>query len=106
MGYTVVRKLLRLQEGWKIGPLYANNSMIAQSLYQAVFNKVSIEDPTAGISITIPYGDLPNPDTIVIVRNIPAMVDTLTTCRVYTHGIPPGLQLQKIFATTCSEIGL
>ena len=32
VGYTVVRKTLRPQDGWKIGPLYADNSNIAQSL--------------------------------------------------------------------------
>ena len=45
VGYTVVRTTLRQEDGWKVGPLFADNSQIAKSLYQAVSQQVSKEDP-------------------------------------------------------------
>lgn len=104
VGYTVVRKTLRPQDGWKIGPLYADTSKIAQSLYQAVFKRICMEEPTAIINITVPFGDLPNPDALEIIMGLSPQEDDLTTSRVYKHGIPSGLQLQKIFGATCSEL--
>ena len=72
--------------------------------YQAVFNRIAIKEPAAIVNVTVPFGDLPNPDALEIVRGLSAQADDLTTSRVYRHGIPSGLQLHKIFGATCSEI--
>ena len=55
--------------------------------------------------MTVPYGDLPNPDALQIIRDLSAKEDNLATSHVYTHGIPSGLQLNKIFGIASSEVG-
>ena len=56
VGYSVVRSTLRKEEGWKIGPCYADNPLIARSLYQDLLIKISVSDPKAVIDVTVPYG--------------------------------------------------
>ena len=57
LGYTVVRSTFRPEDGWKIGPLFAENSEIAKSLYKTVFQRVAAEDPKGVVSIDVPYGN-------------------------------------------------
>ena len=56
VGYSVVRSTLRKEEGWKIGPCYAENSLIARSLYQDMLIKVSACDHQAVIDVNVPHG--------------------------------------------------
>ena len=98
VGYTVVRSTLRQDDGWRIGPLFADNSQIAKSLYQEVFRQVSIVDPKGTITIHVPHGT-----PLEMIEEVPSIESTLIL-RMYKNGIPPNLPLSKVFAHTSLEI--
>ena len=107
VGYVVVRTTLSTtfrEDGWSIGPLFADNSQIAKSLYQRVFESVASEDPEAIISNDVPLGDPLNPDALRIANQLcgrPAR----TITRMYKKSMPPGALSMKIFGITTSQIG-
>ena len=98
VGYTVVRTL-RDKHSWRIGPLFADNSQIAKSLYRTVIDKVAITDPSAAMFVDVPTGDLPNPEASTIMRELSA-TPTRSTIRVYAKNVPSKLQLSRIFGMT------
>ena len=104
VGYIVVRTTLKQGDGWKIGPLFADNSQIARGLYRAVFDKVTAEDPTGVVTVDVPFGDTTNPDALQIAKELSAR-PVFTTVRMYNKGVPSSMQLKKIFGLTTVEIG-
>ena len=70
VGYTVVRTTLKSGDGWRIGPLFADNSQIARNLYREACSNVAAEDPRGIIAVDVPYGDLINPDALKIVKEL------------------------------------
>ena len=93
IGYTVVRKTLRPEDGWMIGPLYADNVHIAKILYETVFERVSVDDPRGMVTINVPHGNALN-----LARQIPSK-EIATFVRMYRqqtsskNNMPP----EKIF---------
>ena len=104
VGYTVVRTTLKRGDGWRIGPLFADNAEIARSLYREACGKVAAEDPQGIITADVPYGDLINPDTLKVVKEMSAIL-TFKCVRHYGKGIPLSMPLQKLFAITSLSIG-
>jgi hypothetical protein len=104
VGYTVVRTTLKREDGWRIGPLFADNAEIARSLYREACVKVAAEDPQGIIAVDVPYGDLINPDALKIVKELSG-IPTFKCARIYTKGIPASMPLQKLFGITAIEIG-
>ena len=104
VGYTVVRTTLKREDGWRIGPLFADNAEIARSLYREACSKVAAEDPQGIIAVDVPYGDLINPDALKIVKELSG-IPTFKCARIYTKGIPASMPLQKLFGITAIEIG-
>ena len=74
VGYTVVRTTLKRGDGWRIGPLFADNTEIARSLYREACGKVAAEDPQGLITADVPYGDIINPDTLKVVEEMSAIL--------------------------------
>ena len=106
VGYTVVRTTLKKGDGWKIGPLFADNAEIARSLYREACGKVAAEDPQGIIAVDVPYGDLVNPDALKMVKELSGIpVPKVKGVRVYTKGIPSNMPLQKLFGITTLELG-
>ena len=104
VGYTVVRTTLKREDGWRIGPLFADNAEIARSLYREACGKVGVEDPQGIITADVPYGDLVNPDALKLVKEMSAKL-TFKCVRLYTKDIPSHMPLQKLFAITSLSIG-
>ena len=102
VGYTVVRTTLRSGDGWRIGPLFADNFQIARHLCQDACGKVAAEDPGA---VDVPYGDHVNPDALKMVNELSGSPQPLKCVRVYSKGIPSGMPLQKLFGITSLEFG-
>lgn len=93
-GYTVVR---RCREGWKIGPLAADNSVIARRLYDAAAAHATRGEPL--------FLDVPecNPAAKALVAELgPAPM--FETARMYT-GPDPAVDLSKLFGVTTFELG-
>ena len=103
VGYSVVRSTLRKEEGWKIGPCYADNSLIARSLYQDMLIKVASSDPHAVIDITIPSGQHFVKETVGIVKQLQGKLVSQSV-RIYFGGTPE-ISFKNIFATTNSQLG-
>jgi GNAT superfamily N-acetyltransferase len=93
-GYTVIR---RCGEGWKIGPLSADDAVIARRLYDAAATHAG-----AGEAILI---DVPeaNPASTSFLSTLDA-VSVFETARMYT-GPDPAVQLAKLFGVTTLELG-
>ena len=104
VGYVVVRTTIKQEEGWRIGPVFADNSLIARNLYRAVFDKVAAEDPSGIVAVDVPYGDIVNPEALQIVKELSG-TPSFKCVRLYTKGIPSGIPLKKIFGLTTIEIG-
>jgi hypothetical protein len=104
VGYTVVRTTLKSGDGWRIGPLFADNSQIARCLYREACNNVAAEDPRGIIAVDVPYGDLINPDALKIAKELSG-VPTIKCVRMYKKDIPSSMPLQKLFGITTLELG-
>ena len=104
VGYAVVRTTLRKEDGWRIGPLFADNSQIARGLYNDMCTKVAVEDPRAVIAVDVPYGNLTNPDTLKLVNELSGK-PSFKCMRMYRKGVPSGMPVQNIFGITAIEIG-
>jgi GNAT superfamily N-acetyltransferase len=94
-GYTVVR---RCREGWKIGPLAADNSAIARRLYDAAATHATQGEPL--------FLDVPecNPGAKALLAAIGPTNPMFETARMYT-GPDPAVDLSKLFAVTTFELG-
>jgi GNAT superfamily N-acetyltransferase len=93
-GYTVVR---RCQEGWKIGPLAADEPIVARRLYEA-----AAAHALHGESIFV---DVPeaNPGTNAFLAEL-GLTPVFETARMYT-GPDPEIELPKLFGVTTFELG-
>lgn len=92
-GFAVVRKLI---SDYKIGPLFADNGVIAEELYKACLNAVQDEQL---------YIDIPvcNTDAVQLVKKYDA-VYVFECARMY-HGNPPAIDMNKVFGITSFELG-
>ena len=104
VGYAVVRKMLREEEGWKIGPCFADNSVIARSLYSDLCEKVADASPDAVIAACVPCSDIFDQEALKIVVELSGR-PKLMLARLYRYGIHLGMSLKKIFALTPPELG-
>ena len=105
IGYAVVRSALINQEGWIIGPLFADNSQIARDLYRAVIEGVKAQGSGKCIMVYVPHGAGCHPESLSIAVRELAGVEVLQEIRMFTQGVPPNLPLAKIFAITSPELG-
>jgi len=92
-GFAVVRKLI---SGYKIGPLFAGNSAIAEELYKACLNAV----PGEQLYIDIPVS---NTGAVQLVKKYNATY-VFECARMY-HGNPPAIDMNKVFGITSFELG-
>ncbi len=92
-GFSVVRKV---SNGFKIGPLFADNAAIAEELYRASLNSVIGE---------VLYIDIPmsNNEAIKIVKKYNAKY-VFECARMY-YGDIPQTDVQKVFGITTFELG-
>jgi len=93
-GYGVIRKC---RTGYKIGPLYAENSKLAESLFVALKSKVE--------SSELVYLDVPevNKGAVALAEDH-NMTISFETARMYTKEIP-NIPIEHIFGVTSFEIG-
>ena len=93
-GYGVIRPC---RAGYKIGPLYADNPDLANTLFQALKSKVS--------SFETVYLDVPEPNSeAVALAEQHGMSIVFETARMYT-GEAPDIPLHHVFGVTSFEIG-
>jgi ribosomal protein S18 acetylase RimI-like enzyme len=93
-GYTVVR---RCCEGWKIGPLAADDAMIARRLYDAAAAHAASGD---AIFVDVPQANH-GAQCLVALLNLEPVFET---ARMYT-GPDPAIDLEKLFGVTSFELG-
>jgi hypothetical protein len=93
-GYGVIRPCGR---GYKIGPLFADNALLAEKLLLNLIASLSPGTPF--------YLDVPGPNTPAInLTGRYAMQPVFGTARMYT-GEDPGFSLEKVFGVTTFELG-
>jgi GNAT superfamily N-acetyltransferase len=93
-GYTVVR---RCREGWKIGPLAADDSVIARRLYEAAAAHAPCDEP---LFLDVPEGN-PGMKSFLAALSLTPLFET---ARMYT-GPDPAIELPKLFGVTTFELG-
>lgn len=93
-GYGVIRKCF---QGYKIGPLFANSPLIAQSLFEAFCAKIN-EGP---IYLDIPE---PNKNAQRLVKDN-QMNQKFEVIRMYRNGIPDVNLGEGIYGVTTFELG-
>ncbi|MCZ4251131.1 GNAT family N-acetyltransferase [Pseudoalteromonas shioyasakiensis] len=93
-GYGVIRKC---QNGFKIGPLFADSPQLAESLFLALKSKASASDAI--------FLDTPeiNQAAVALAQKYNMQV-SFETARMYTND-SPSLPLNRIFGVTSFEIG-
>lgn len=93
-GYGLLR---RCRTGFKIGPLFAEDGRVAESLFSALAGRADRGSPI--------YLDVPEPNSSALsLAARHGMAETFETARMYTRG-DPGLPLGKIFGLTTFELG-
>lgn len=92
-GYGMIRLC---RQGYRIGPLFADEPILAEQLLQGLMAKV----PSVPVFLDVP--DL-NIKAINLVENY-SMQPVFETARMYTHQ-PPNLPVDHIFCTTTLELG-
>ena len=93
-GFGVLRAC---RAGYKIGPLFADDEMIALQLYAALTAEV---EPGAQIQFDIPDQ---NQQALSLVRYL-GMEPVFETARMYT-GCAPALDMHRMFGVTTFELG-
>ena len=92
-GYGVIRAC---RSGYKIGPLFADDAGVAESLF------VALAAPHAGKPVTL---DLPEPNSAArALAERHGLTPAFETARMYRGGTPT-LPLDKIFGITSFELG-
>lgn len=92
-GFAVIRKA---NEGYKIGPLFANNITVAKALYEACLDYAVDEK----VFLDIP---LSNELALQLVAQFQAL--PVFQCGRMYCGVPPEMPLSKIFGITSFELG-
>lgn len=92
-GFALVRKAA---VGFKVGPLFADDSFVARELYKACLNAAQ------GASL---YIDVPmlNSDAVAMMREFDA--ECVFECARMYYGNAPDLPVRKIFGITTLELG-
>lgn len=92
-GFCIVRKVF---SGFKVGPLFAHNTQIAEELYKACLNSV-IGEPL--------YIDIPtvNQGAIQIINKYNAKY-VFECARMY-HGQAPQIDMEQVYGITTFELG-
>ena len=91
-GLGIIRKAA---EGWRIGPLFADNSQLANSILYSLSQKVPKRDSF--------YIDVPEYNKFSdMLYNA---IDCFHSVSMYKGTLPHGSQLQKIFGVTSLELG-
>ncbi|MCK5355297.1 MAG: GNAT family N-acetyltransferase [Methyloprofundus sp.] len=93
-GYGVIRKC---QEGYKIGPLFADSTAQAESLFQALRSQA---DTSAALYLDVPET---NKAAISLAEKY-NMQPVFETARMYTQQAPK-ISMQKLFGVTSFELG-
>lgn len=94
LGYGVRRTC---RNGYKIGPLFADDAEIAETLFQSLISGIKSGQPV--------FLDVPeiNPAALDIVHRYKMSI-IFETARMYS-GKPPNIDLEKIFGVTSFELG-
>lgn len=92
-GYGVIRKCYN---GWKIGPLFADNKDVAGNILNALISKI----PGERYFLDVPE---PNHEAVDLVKENNMKI-CFETARIYTKR-PPALPLNNIFGVTTFELG-
>lgn len=93
-GYGVIR---RCRNGFKVGPLFANDEKIAKMLLLELSRDVAVEEP---IFLDVPEV---NPSAMRLVEQY-RMNKVFETARMYTDTLP-AIQLEGVFGVTSFELG-
>lgn len=93
-GYGVVR---RCRHGYKIGPLFAEDVTLAETLFAALTSPIETDAPV--------FLDVPEVNTAAVqLAQRHAMTPVFETVRMYTHA-PPVIALDHVFGVTSFELG-
>lgn len=94
IGYGVIRPC---RSGYKIGPLFADQSEIAEALFLALKAKVAINEPI--------YLDVPETNSAALhLAEQYGMAPVFETARMY-RGEPPVFRIDRWFGVTTFELG-
>ena len=94
VGYGVIRPC---RNGYKIGPLFANDALLAEELFLALKSKATAKD---NIYLDVPEINLPG----VALAEKYHMEPVFTTARMYTGDIPD-ISVNRTFGVTTFELG-
>ena len=100
----MVRSAFRKEDGWKIGPLYADNSTVARCLYGAIFDKLEAIDPDGVVTIDAPCNEKCDPESLRIIHELGARIDQVSV-RMFSKYVPTNWPLNKVYGITSQQLG-
>ena len=102
LGFVSARRTIREEDGWRIGPLFADGAQIARSLLRHAFGELAKElQERKVVTIDVPYHLNPEADAVAKELNGTLLFDCI---RMFTKEIP-NFPKQKVFGVTTVEIG-
>ena len=102
LGFVAARRTIREEDGWRIGPLFADGAQIARSLLKHVFGEVAKElQKRKVVTMDVPYDLNPEADAVAKELNGSLVFDCI---RMFTKEIPV-FPKQKVFGVATVEFG-
>jgi GNAT superfamily N-acetyltransferase len=94
VGYGVIR---RCRNGFKVGPLFADDASVAEALFNGLIGQV---EPNAPVFLDVPEV---NAAAVEIARRH-SMTPVFETARMYTQS-PPAMAIHGVYGVTTLELG-
>ena len=97
VGFVAARKTVIEEEGWKIGPLYADNDQIVRAILKEVLKEMNKDSPERKVATLVLGMDL-HPGTKALAKELNA-ITLLDMVRMYTKG-PLDFAKDKVYSFT------
>lgn len=104
LGYIWCEKMLKEEQGMRIGPLFADDKQVAQGLLQAVSKAVISRNPRIDTNMTLVVPDI-NQAAINLIKKESFGKSDFQLVRMFSKGIPAKMKLPKIFAISSLDLG-
>ena len=102
IGFVSVRRTILEEDGWKIGPLFADDSQIARTLLKHLYKELAKEVSKRKVATMDIPADI-NPESMALAEELKAtFLSDLS--RMFTKG-PLDIPKKKIFGFTSAELG-
>ncbi len=101
IGFVAARKMVIVEEGWRLAPLFADNALIARGLLQSIFNEMITNAADRKVAMFELF--VTNPDASALAEELNAR-PLFDMVRMFTKGLLE-FKTEKVFSFCAGELG-